>query len=103
MAAKGSGIYGEKKNGKENKNGSMAMDSMPTSALYNVLMNKMGGVIDKMASKPADKDHPYGHGRIEYLCGLLIAFFILFWIYRDIIMRLRDMKKKLRTIRNGVL
>ena len=31
----------------------MAMDSMPTSALYNVLMNKMGGVIDKMASKPA--------------------------------------------------
>lgn len=53
MAAKGSGIYGEKKNGKENKNGSMAMDSMPTSALYNVLMNKMGGVIDKMASKPA--------------------------------------------------
>lgn len=31
----------------------------------------------KMASKPADKDHPYGHGRIEYLCGLLIAFFIL--------------------------
>lgn len=53
MAAKGGGIYGEKKNGKENKNGSQSMDSMPTSAFYNMLMNKMGGIIDKMASKPA--------------------------------------------------
>lgn len=31
----------------------------------------------KMASKPADKDHPFGHGRIEYLSGLAISFFIL--------------------------
>ncbi len=53
MAAKGGGIYGDKKNGKENKNGSMSMDSMPTSTFYNVLMNKMGGIIDKMASRPA--------------------------------------------------
>lgn len=53
MAAKGGGIYGEKKNGKENKNGSQSMDSMPTSTFYNMLMNKMGGIIDKMASKPA--------------------------------------------------
>ncbi len=32
----------------------------------------------KMAAKPADKDHPFGHGRIEYLTSLLIAFVILF-------------------------
>lgn len=31
----------------------------------------------KMASKPADKEHPYGHGRMEYLSGLIIAVFIL--------------------------
>ena len=24
----------------------------------------------KLASKPADEDHPYGHGRFEYLAGL---------------------------------
>ena len=30
-----------------------------------------------MASKPADRDHPFGHGRIEYLCGLIISFLIL--------------------------
>ncbi len=31
----------------------------------------------KMASKPADNDHPFGHGRIEYLSGLVISFLIL--------------------------
>ena len=31
----------------------------------------------KMASKPADQDHPFGHGRIEYLSGLAISLFIL--------------------------
>ncbi len=30
----------------------------------------------KLAAKPADKDHPFGHGRIEYLSSLLIAFLI---------------------------
>ena len=31
----------------------------------------------KMAAKPADREHPYGHGRIEYVSGLIIAFLIL--------------------------
>lgn len=31
----------------------------------------------KLASKPADADHPFGHGRIEYLSGLLVSFLIL--------------------------
>ncbi len=31
----------------------------------------------KMASKPADRDHPFGHGRVEYLSGLVIALLIL--------------------------
>jgi divalent metal cation (Fe/Co/Zn/Cd) transporter len=26
-----------------------------------------------LAAKPADEDHPYGHGRIEILTGLLIG------------------------------
>lgn len=32
----------------------------------------------KYSSKPADKEHPYGHGRIEYICSLLIAFLMFF-------------------------
>ena len=31
----------------------------------------------KMAAKPADKDHPFGHGRIEYLTSLIIAMVIM--------------------------
>ncbi len=31
----------------------------------------------KMANKRPDKDHPYGHGRSEYIVGLFIAFFIV--------------------------
>ncbi len=31
----------------------------------------------KLASKPADRDHPFGHGRSEYIAGLIIAFLIL--------------------------
>lgn len=29
-----------------------------------------------LAAKPADKEHPYGHARIEYLCGLFISVII---------------------------
>ena len=32
----------------------------------------------KMAGKPADKDHPFGHGRIEYITAMIVSFIILF-------------------------
>jgi cation diffusion facilitator family transporter len=31
----------------------------------------------KLASKPADKDHPFGHARIEYVCSMAVAFLIM--------------------------
>ena len=31
----------------------------------------------RLAEKPADVDHPYGHGRYEYLSGLMVAVMIL--------------------------
>lgn len=31
----------------------------------------------KMASKPADKEHPFGHGRMEYITALVVSFMIL--------------------------
>lgn len=30
-----------------------------------------------LASKPADKEHPFGHGRMEYFTSLIIAVFII--------------------------
>ncbi len=31
----------------------------------------------KLAAKPADEEHPFGHGRYEYIAALIVAFLIL--------------------------
>jgi len=38
----------------------------------------------KLSNKHADKDHPYGHGRYEYISGMIIAFFILMVAFTSI-------------------
>ena len=30
-----------------------------------------------MAGKPADEDHPFGHGRIEYIAAFIVAFLVI--------------------------
>jgi cation diffusion facilitator family transporter len=30
-----------------------------------------------LAARPADKEHPYGHGRYEYIAGLIVALIII--------------------------
>ena len=40
----------------------------------------------KIASKPADKEHPFGHGRMEYIAALVVAFLVLqvgFTFFKD--------------------
>ena len=32
----------------------------------------------KLAGRPADSEHPFGHGRIEYIAGLFVSVLILF-------------------------
>lgn len=48
----------------------------------NNLSDALGSIITfigfKMAAKPADRDHPFGHQRIEYVTGLIISFLVLF-------------------------
>ena len=31
----------------------------------------------KVAEKPADKEHPYGHQRMEYIAAMIVAFIVL--------------------------
>lgn len=31
----------------------------------------------KLASIPADKEHPFGHGRLEYISALMVAFMVM--------------------------
>lgn len=35
----------------------------------------------KLSNKPDDKEHPFGHGRIEYISALIVAFSIFFVSY----------------------
>jgi len=42
--------------------------------LFSCFVNLFGF---KLASKPADYEHPYGHERIEYIAGMIISFVII--------------------------
>lgn len=63
----------------------IAILSMSVSILtdaFNNLSDALSSIITligfKMSSKPADKQHPFGHGRIEYISSLFVAVFILY-------------------------
>lgn len=47
----------------------------------------------KMAEKPADEDHPFGHGRIEYIAALIVSFLVLqvgFTFFKDAVGKIRE-------------
>lgn len=47
----------------------------------------------KIASKPADKEHPFGHGRMEYVAALIVAFLVLqvgFTFFKDAVGKIRN-------------
>ena len=47
----------------------------------------------KMASKPADEEHPFGHGRMEYIAALIVAFLVIevgFSFLRDAIGKISE-------------
>lgn len=52
-----------------------------TADAVNNLSDASSGIITllgfKLAGKPADPEHPYGHARMEYLAGLVVSFIIL--------------------------
>lgn len=60
----------------------LAVGSIAISAdAFNNLSDAASSVITiigfKLADKPADKEHPFGHGRIEYLSALIVAFLVI--------------------------
>jgi len=52
-----------------------------TADSFNNLSDSGSSVISligaKLAQKPADKEHPFGHGRFEYISAFIISFLIL--------------------------
>ena len=53
----------------------------------------IGFVGVKMAEKPADADHPFGHGRMEYIAALVVSFLVIevgFTFLKDSIGKIRN-------------
>lgn len=48
---------------------------------FNNLSDAASGLIGfvgvKLANRPADKEHPFGHGRFEYIAAFIVAFLVL--------------------------
>jgi cation diffusion facilitator family transporter len=61
--------------------GLIAKSIAVTADAFNNLSDALSSLITiagfKFASKPADEEHPFGHGRIEYLSGLLVSFMVM--------------------------
>lgn len=52
-----------------------------TADAFNNLSDAGSSIISfvgvKIASKPADKEHPFGHGRMEYIAALIVSFLVM--------------------------
>ena len=57
--------------------GSIAIQADAVNNLSDVGSNLVTLIGFRMAGKPADKEHPFGHARIEYITALVISFLIL--------------------------
>ncbi len=53
-----------------------------TADAFNNLSDSASSIINliafKFSMKPADKEHPQGHGRYEYIASLIVSFLIIF-------------------------
>lgn len=58
--------------------GSMAIISDAFNNLSDVLCSLISLIGSKMSLKPADKDHPLGHGRSEYIASFVVSIIIMF-------------------------
>ena len=57
--------------------GSIAIILDAVNNLSDALSSVITIIGTKLANRAPDKKHPYGHGRIEYLAGILIAMLVL--------------------------
>lgn len=52
-----------------------------TADAFNNLSDALSSIVTivgfKLSSMPADKEHPYGHGRVEYIAALIVSFMVI--------------------------
>ena len=57
--------------------GSISIMADAFNNLSDAASSIVGYVGMKMAQKPADEGHPFGHGRIEYISAFIVAFIVI--------------------------
>ena len=58
--------------------GSLAMQADAINNLSDAGSSVVSLISFKISAKPADRDHPFGHERIEYVASMIVSFLILF-------------------------
>lgn len=56
---------------------SIAVTADAFNNLSDATSSIIGFVGTKLANRPPDKEHPFGHGRYEYVAALIVAFLVL--------------------------
>lgn len=73
--------------------GSVSVTADAFNNLSDAGSSVIGFVGVKMAEKPADADHPFGHGRMEYIAALVVSFLVIevgFTFLKDAVGRIRN-------------
>ncbi len=58
--------------------GSVAIRADAVNNLSDAGSSVVSLVSFKLSAKPADRDHPFGHARIEYVASMIVSFLILY-------------------------
>lgn len=57
--------------------GSIALYSDALESIVNVVTAIVAALAVRTSGRPADKDHPYGHGKVEYFSAVIVGVFIV--------------------------
>lgn len=57
--------------------GSLSIEADAVNNLSDAGASLVALICFRISAKPADRDHPYGHARIEYVASMIVSFLIL--------------------------
>lgn len=86
--------------------GSISITADGVNNLFDSVSSVMASVSAKVSVKEPDEEHPYGHGRFEYIAALIVSFVVVvvgFEILQESIARLFGKSPSVQTIWGAVL
>lgn len=73
-----------------------------TADAWHTLSDSISSIVviwgTKISKKPADKDHPFGHGRAELISAFIIGFLLLFVCYEFVVRSVTSLTSQTETV-----